>query len=474
MKNPHAISIAWLQGIQRAVDFFWILFSGMLAYWFREGDLGLSSTYLIAFFGVALLNTNILNHLGVYQIHLPCCVLPQQLRTIVFGWGLSILALIVMLFFSHEVDNVSRIWVGSWLLLGFIGLILSRFLMTRLLEQWHQSGSLGERVVIVGAGDIGQWLLQKLEQQAKDRVRIIGIFDDRYNRLNVQNHGGMQTEIQGTTDDLLKFVREQDIDMIIIALPSQADDRLRQLVTKLRVLPVQIHVCPGRIGFNLERSEVVDIGGVPLLKVVNRPLEAWGAIMKRVEDVVLASLILILISPLLFLIALLIKIDSPGPVFFVQSRGGFNNKVFRMFKFRSMYFAPSSTVPGEKLEQARLGDSRITRIGGFLRRTSLDELPQFLNVLKGDMSIVGPRPHAVEHDQEFSQIISSYVSRLRVKPGITGWAQIHGFRGLTDTREKLLSRLEYDIYYVDNWSVWLDLWIILRTTLVGMIHENAY
>jgi len=200
-------------------------------------------------------------------------------------------------------------------------------------------------------------------------------------------------------------------------------------------------------------------------------LETWGVFVKRIEDIILSVIILILIAPLLVCIALAVKISSPGPVFFVQFRGGFNGYVFRMFKFRSMY-VPTSV--DSKVKQATLGDPRITRIGSFLRRSSLDELPQFFNVLKGDMSIVGPRPHAVEHDEEFRQIISSYVSRLRVKPGITGWAQIHGFRGLTDTREKLLSRPEYDLFYIDHWSLWLDLWIILKTVLTGMVNKNAY
>ncbi|CAK0772520.1 putative colanic acid biosysnthesis UDP-glucose lipid carrier transferase [Gammaproteobacteria bacterium] len=457
------------QWVQQASDFIWLLLSGILSYWFRHGDINISTTYLFAILGIALFNHNIFSYMGIYRIHLPCCLLHKTLQSIMVGWGLSMLMLITMLFFSHQAEEVSRIWVLAWMVLGLMGLMLLRGLLTYLLVRWSQVGSLGERVVIIGAGDIGQWLLKQLEYKSHGHIHVVGVFDDRLNRLKLQDSA---VEVRGTTDDLMVFVREYAIDMIVIALPSQAEYRLNQLVMKLRVLPVEIHVCPGRIGFNLERSEVVEMGGVPLLKVVSRPLETWGVAVKRLEDLLIASMILILISPLLLLIALAIRLDSPGPVFFVQLRGGFNGRVFWMLKFRSMRLP--SPGPKGKLEQARPGDPRVTRVGRFLRQTSLDELPQFFNVIKGDMSIVGPRPHAIEHDQEFSQIINHYVSRLRVKPGITGWAQINGFRGLTDTREKLMSRLDYDLYYIDNWSLWFDFSIIVKTVVFGMINRNAY
>jgi len=468
MPRNSTIRFSWIHAIQRVSDFLIVLVSGLLSYWLRHKNFSLSATYWLALLGLALLNGNILGYLGLYRIHLPCCILAQQLKSIALSWSLSMLGLILVLFFSRQSEDISRIWVSTWWVLGIGVLLISRVLLTKLLTHWNRSGILGERVVIVGAGDIGKWLLDQIRNKTDGHVQVVGIFDDRKSRLILQEG---TIEIDGTTDDLLDFVRENNIDMIVMALPSQSEERLNQLVMKLRVLPVEIHICPGRIGFSLERSEVVEMGGIPLLKVVSRPLETWGVFVKRIEDIILSVIILILIAPLLVCIALAVKISSPGPVFFVQFRGGFNGYVFRMFKFRSMY-VPTSV--DSKVKQATLGDPRITRIGSFLRRSSLDELPQFFNVLKGDMSIVGPRPHAVEHDEEFRQIISSYVSRLRVKPGITGWAQIHGFRGLTDTREKLLSRPEYDLFYIDHWSLWLDLWIILKTVLTGMVNKNAY
>ena len=240
-------------------------------------------------------------------------------------------------------------------------------------------------------------------------------------------------------------------------------------VMRLRVLPVQIHVCPGRITYELDKSEVVDLGGIPMLKILARPLEKGGWLIKQIEDLLVAGMIVLLISPLLLLIAIAIKLDSRGPVIYTQKRGGFNSRTFNMYKFRTMRHDP-----GAPLVQAKPKDPRITRVGSFLRKHSLDELPQFFNVLKGDMSIVGPRPHALQHDEEFSKIISQYIARLRVRPGITGWAQINGFRGLTDTPEKLMKRLEYDLYYIDHWSLWFDLRIILRTVFISISDKTAF
>jgi putative colanic acid biosynthesis UDP-glucose lipid carrier transferase len=195
-------------------------------------------------------------------------------------------------------------------------------------------------------------------------------------------------------------------------------------------------------------------------------------LLKLAEDYFFASLLLVLLSPLMLLIAIAIKVDSPGPVLYRQLRGGFNRRIFEMRKFRTMYY--SSEPLAGRTEQAVPGDRRITRVGRWLRRTSLDELPQLFNVFRGEMSIVGPRPHAVDHDDAFGALVPHYVSRLRVKPGITGWAQVNGFRGVTDTTDKIKARVEHDLHYIDHWSLWLDIKIIAMTPLVGLIHRNAY
>jgi putative colanic acid biosynthesis UDP-glucose lipid carrier transferase len=211
-----------------------------------------------------------------------------------------------------------------------------------------------------------------------------------------------------------------------------------------------------------------------MLDLWHRPLSTWERLAKVLEDRVLALLFLVLASPLMLLIALAIKLDSRGPVLFHQRRAGFGNDTFEMLKFRTMVAGASSDREEAEVPQARRNDTRITRVGGFLRRSSLDELPQLVNVLRGEMSLVGPRPHAIQHDRFYASLIDDYLARQRVKPGLTGWAQVNGLRGETDTPEKMRRRVLYDLYYIDNWSVWLDLKILFLTIFVGFVHKNAY
>jgi len=234
---------------------------------------------------------------------------------------------------------------------------------------------------------------------------------------------------------------------------------------------MDVSLAPEPLGFRLMERRVRHLGDLPMTMVQEPPLSGWNYIIKSLEDRVLSALIILAISPILLLLTILIRLDSPGPAIFRQQRYGFNNNVFTVFKFRSMRDDIGDVRGGA---QATRGDPRITRIGAFIRKTSLDELPQLFNVLLGDMSLVGPRPHAVAHNEEYAGKVDQYLSRHKVKPGITGWAQIHGFRGETDTDEKMEMRVQYDLYYIDNWSLWLDLRIIIRTLVVGFVNENAY
>jgi Undecaprenyl-phosphate glucose phosphotransferase len=278
--------------------------------------------------------------------------------------------------------------------------------------------------------------------------------------------------VLGTINDLERCVRTYPIHQVIIPLPFDPHTDPLDWMSKLRKLPVD--VCPGMSDLHLEPacSKLSYLSGIPLLNVLERPLTGWNWVIKNVEDRLLAALILPIAAPLMGVIALAIKLDSPGPVLFKQKRYGFNNEVINVFKFRSMYCEHSQD--SSQIEQAKRGDPRVTRVGRFIRRTSLDELPQLLNVLKGDMSIVGPRPHAVAHNEHYARLIEEYVGRHRVKPGITGWAQVSGLRGETETLEKMRRRLEYDLNYIENWSVLFDLRIILKTLVVGFVSRNAY
>ena len=259
-----------------------------------------------------------------------------------------------------------------------------------------------------------------------------------------------------------------------MALPSTADHSLVETLNKLSLVPVDVRLCPGEFAMRLGTVQASHIGGHTFLNVIDRPLRDWRWIAKTVEDRILGFLILMLISPIMMAIALLIRLDSPGPVLFRQKRYGFNNQLIEVLKFRTMY-QELSDANAEQLTQRN--DPRITRVGAFLRRTSLDELPQFLNVLRGDMSIVGPRPHALAAKAGpllYQDAVKYYDARHRVKPGITGWAQVNGWRGETDTLEQIRKRVEHDLYYIEHWSIALDLRIIARTIFGGFTGRNAF
>jgi putative colanic acid biosynthesis UDP-glucose lipid carrier transferase len=245
------------------------------------------------------------------------------------------------------------------------------------------------------------------------------------------------------------------------------------MIVRLQELPVNVYLGSDMAGFIYPRLSFSSIGGVPMLGMAHkpRPLSGWSRVLKILEDRAIAAIVLVLISPLLLLIALAIKLDSRGPVLFRQPRYGFNNRIFYVFKFRTMYH---NRPPEQEVQQAKRDDPRVTRVGKWLRRTSLDELPQLLNVLQGTMSLVGPRPHPVALNEQYAELIGGYFSRHRVKPGITGWAQVCGLRGETEGAEKMRARVEHDIHYIENWSLWFDLLILARTLVAGFVHKNAY
>ncbi len=278
----------------------------------------------------------------------------------------------------------------------------------------------------------------------------------------------------GGLQQLIADVRRGLIDQVIVALPSSAEKRLREVVEQIALTPVRIRLAPDIAGFVFAQRSVVLLGEVPVVTVFERPISGTDQAIKWLEDHILGLLILILAAPLMILIALAIKLDSPGPIFFRQPREGFNNRPFLVWKFRSMRADRSQT---DAIDQARRDDPRVTRVGAFLRRTSLDELPQLFNVLLGHMSLVGPRPHAASTragGRVFSEVVARYAARHNVKPGMTGWAQVCGWRGETQTEEQLHKRFEHDLHYIENWSLWFDLYILMRTVVTVLGHRGAY
>jgi putative colanic acid biosynthesis UDP-glucose lipid carrier transferase len=321
--------------------------------------------------------------------------------------------------------------------------------------------------VVVGAGPLGVKVSRALAESHDQGVDFVGYFDDR---TDERLHGEAIPERLGTLRDLAPYVRAQGIKEVYITLPLGSQPRIVELLEQVQGTTASIFFVPDVFGISIIQGRLQDMNGVPVVGICETPFTGTNELVKRVSDVVLAALILVLISPLLLAIAVGVKMSSPGPVIFRQRRNGLDGEEIVVYKFRTM----RTMDDGQVVLQATKGDPRITPFGAFLRRTSLDELPQFVNVLQGRMSIVGPRPHAVAHNEQYRQMIKAYMVRHKVKPGITGWAQVNGLRGETETVEKMRQRVEYDLEYLRNWSLGLDLQIIVRTARLVLFDRNAY
>ena len=458
----------------RLADAFAIAAASLAAYWlYALGVLGLAERWpqfgAAAVLGV-LVGVSALNHASLYSITRLRMVSYQLFRATI-AWTLAVVFLIVLAFLTKTSAQFSRGWLLLWWALAVVSIAVIRFGTAHILVSWVQSGRLRRYVAIVGAGDTGQRVVEALQKNASDEIAIAGIFDDRMGRVPTQVDGHA---VRGTTDDLIRFTRSNVVEQVVIALPLFAEERIFHLLKKLRELPVEIEVSLDFAGSQMALGRPVDVGGVPMLRMVDRPLKDWQSIWKAVEDVTLATLIVILVAPLMAVVALAIKLDSPGPVLFTQSRFGFNNKLIEVYKFRSMRHDMADRTGAR---QTVKNDPRVTRVGAFLRQSSLDELPQFINVLQRRLSIVGPRPHPMgmkAADKLYHEAVDDYAVRHRVKPGITGWAQVNGLRGETDTMEKAKSRIAHDLYYIDNWSLMFDLKIVFLTVLRGFRDPNAY
>jgi Undecaprenyl-phosphate glucose phosphotransferase len=359
--------------------------------------------------------------------------------------------------------------MASWLTASFLIILASRLTARGLLSRLTASGTFDTRLAVYGSGSIARRVEKYLADPALG-IRFAGLFDDRTDQNRRDPDG---PTLRGSLGDLVATARGDEIDHIVIALPPAADRRLDSIVKGLEHLPVRISIVTHLASDLIEagsRHRVASVGTVGLIDVKAKPLDGWGRAIKAVEDYVLGTLLLLIAAPILALIALAVKLDSPGPVLFRQRRHGRNQQVFDVLKFRTMHVMEN----GASVRQATRDDPRVTRVGRFLRRTSLDELPQLVNVLRGEMSLVGPRPHALAHDQHYGEILARYTNRQQVKPGITGLAQIKGLRGETETVEKMEARLREDLAYVNDWSIWLDLKILALTGVRVWGNRNAY
>jgi putative colanic acid biosynthesis UDP-glucose lipid carrier transferase len=322
-------------------------------------------------------------------------------------------------------------------------------------------------IVVVGCNDVGVKFAGVCDKHSNLFMQVRGFFDDR---APERHPCGMSYPMLGKMADVASYVRQHNIKMIFISQPISAQPRIRKLIDELKDTTASVYFLPDVYVFDLMQARFDTVGGMPVIAISETPFMGFNSVLKRGSDIVISSIALILLAPLMLVIALAVKFSSPGPVIFKQRRYGLYGEEIYVYKFRSMTVADDGPV----VVQAKKNDQRITKVGGFLRRTSLDELPQFINALQGRMSIVGPRPHAVAHNEQYRKLIKGYMLRHKVKPGITGWAQVNGLRGETATLDKMEARIQYDLDYLRNWSVWLDLWIILKTVKVVFTRENAY
>jgi len=396
----------------------------------------------------------------------------RGLGPMVLVWSALSGALAMALFLPLGANPVAMRWIVEWYALGLAGLIAARAVSQRVIQHLHEDKRLTRRVVIVGGGEEADRLLRKIEEAGRRDIEVCGFFDDRQDERSPAEMNGLPK--LGTVNELVRFARSNRVDLLIVALPHAARARIDQLLSRLWVLPVDIRLALPQKNDPEESEGFSALGDLTLMNLYDRPMSVGDQMLKALEDRLVALFALILTAPVFLVIAAAIKLDSKGPVFFKQRRFGFNNELIEVYKFRSL---KHETADANASKLVTADDDRVTRVGHFLRRSSLDELPQLLSVLKGDMSMVGPRPHAVlakAAGDLYGDAVDGYFARHKVKPGMTGWAQINGWRGETDTQEKIAKRTEHDLYYIENWSLLFDLYIMFKTPWALLKGENAY
>lgn len=387
-------------------------------------------------------------------------------RNMLVAW-LVVAGLVVLLGHASGLAKEFSVTVfRDWVLVTPVVMLIAHALTRYYIQRTHLKGRT-RRAIIVGAGDLGKRLGMRIAGTRSLMISVDGYFDDRGPERQAPEITG---QCLGRLEDVAAYIKNNNIDLVYITLPMTKQPRILNLVNSLRDSTASIYFVPDVFIFDLVQARLDDVNGIPVIAIFETPLTGINAVQKAIFDTVVAGVILLLISPLLIVIAMAVKISSPGPVIFKQRRYGMDGDEIMIYKFRSMTVCED----GNAIRQASKNDQRTTRLGAFLRKSSLDELPQFINVLQGRMSIVGPRPHAVAHNEMYRTLIPGYMWRHKVKPGITGWAQVNGYRGETETLDKMEGRVRHDIDYLRNWSLSLDFYIILRTLMVVFKDRNAY
>ena len=462
-----------LTGLVQFAEFLLIILVGAIVYWlYLAPQLGFHTAYAVTIPGVALLAVGAFHALDLYHVG-ALRMLIQKGFKLAAGWFGAFMFAFALIFFLKLEGLFSRVFFASWFMIGFVMLLVGRFATQIFVKELTRQGRLDRRTAIVGGGNAGETLIQSLARQGDSDLRICGVFDDRNDDRSTDLVAGVPK--LGNVDDLVEFARRTKLDLVIFSLPVNAEARLLQMLRKLWVLPIDIRLAAHTQKLRFRPRNYSYIAGMPVFDMADKPIADWDVVLKWLFDKGVGALMLVLLFPVMALVALAVKLDSRGPIFFKQRRYGFNNELIEVYKFRSM-FAESTDANATRL--VTRGDPRVTRVGRFIRKTSLDELPQLINVvLKGNLSLIGPRPHAVNSKAQnrlYDEVVDGYFARHRVKPGITGWAQINGWRGETDTEDKIQKRVECDLYYIENWSVFLDAYILIMTPFALTKTENAY
>ena len=463
-----------IAGAARLIDFFVLNLIGVALYFgYVVPQSGFHWEYIAAIVAMTAAAVICFQAADIYQVQVFRGQL-RQLTRMISSWAFVFLLFSGVAFLAKLSGEISRLWLSAFFFIGLGALIAERLLLRALVRRWARQGRLDRRTVIVGSDANGEQLIEALKNQYDSDIDVLGVFDDRNDARALETCAGSPK--LGKVDDIVEFARRTRLDLVLFALPISAETRILQMLKKLWVLPVDIRLSAHTNKLRFRPRSYSYLGKVPTLDVFEAPITDWDLVMKWLFDHLAGTLILLAALPAMALVALAIKLDSPGPVLFRQKRFGFNNERIDVFKFRSLHHHQADPTASKVVTR---DDPRVTRVGRFIRKASLDELPQLFNVVfKSNLSLVGPRPHAVKgklQNRLFDEAVDGYFARHRVKPGITGWAQINGWRGEIDNEEKIQKRVEFDLYYIENWSVLFDLAILFKTPIALLTRsENAY
>jgi len=456
--------LSWLTRLLDSLLIFAAQFVAYRVYGISEWDANQSLTLAVTLllFGIFA------EYNGLYRSR-PGERLARQFGQIAATWSMVVAFLLLIAFATKTSEHFSRLASIGWFIATPIVLVIERFCLRLVLRSLHGRGGNSRTVAVVGCTPLAERLLIAMEADPTLSLEFAGIYDDRGEPRQVYA-SKLSTKVVGTIDQLIQDVRAGRITQVYLALPLRAEDRVSDILHRLADTTATVYYVPDLSSFSLLRARLTTVGHIPAFSVFDSPFQGLDGTLKRIEDLVLGAIALLFAGIPMLIVAILIKTTTRGPVFFRQRRYGLGGREIRVFKFRTMTVAED----GSKVGRATQNDQRVTAIGRILRKTSIDELPQLFNVIGGSMSLVGPRPHAVAHNEQYRALVGNYMLRHKVKPGITGWAQVNGLRGETDVTEKMQKRVEHDLYYINNWGLLFDLRIMWLTVFGKSVRKNAF